>query len=790
MSVSKSDLHRRSIPPGIRAALFVVVGLLFILGHRLVPGQPLQGGLDPSWNVMLHYSAQEGLQFGDEIFYTYGPLGWLVIGTPPLSGNVWPQTLTWACIHLFGFFLLATLLRGTAWWLLVGLWFCYFALGRSLDTTVPLYILAVGFVLLRASIGVLTAVLCGLSLAFLALAKFTYLVMAVALLLVVVVAAVLCKRLAYGFPAIVAFVVGLAIFWLASGQEMPNFAAWLKGSWEIAVGFAATMYLAPDPDHLSRALGLWGAAILVGLVVVWRVWQTSRFEVGVRGVAGFCLFMGLAFLVWKHGFVRADGHVRFFFHGMPAMFALFLVSHRSAAAWKVTAMLFLLMGLVLWQTAPGGFRGPRPLSKGQMTGGLVQVWAQWKSLRLISEPSSPGFVFDEHLPKIPRLREAVGEENVDLLGDNVAVPIAHEMNFRSRPFFQSFKAYTPFLAERNAVFFRGSEAPRYVIFDVDPLDRRLPFSADSAAWLEVLYGYRPVLSEQHLVLWEKRVPQARRPEGRKLTLKNVDLSEAIELPEVTDDELLVMQFALKSGAWGKVKSFFYQHDAVWLVLDDVQGVPVARRRYRLTYGLPKVGMLIDPYLGDSVSMARLLAGGEVPRVRRIRIEAGPSFEAEVDLNFEILPRPHADSLDLKLMVEEQLGVSVNAWPETLGREMLKGRWGIFLAGGSEIRLPVPSGATQFAMDYGVVLETLRGHQTVPTEFSIWLAESNQARPLWQAVLDPMSNRDEREWITVTVDLPAIAEGEGHELIIKVASPVDVGDDRKAHGLVSRARFER
>ncbi|MGF1656132.1 MAG: hypothetical protein ACFCU3_04040, partial [Verrucomicrobiales bacterium] len=102
----------------------------------------------------------------------------------------------------------------------------------------------------------------------------------------------------------------------------------------------------------------------------------------------------------------------------------------------------------------------------------------------------------------------------------------------------------------------------------------------------------------------------------------------------------------------------------------------------------------------------------------------------------------------------------------------------------------PSGATQFAMDYGVVLETLRGHQTVPTEFSIWLAESNQARPLWQAVLDPMSNRDEREWITVTVDLPAIAEGEGHELIIKVASPVDVGDDRKAHGLVSRARFER
>ena len=62
------------IPPLIAALLTAF--LLMLLFVR-IPREPLTEDVDPSWGVVLQYAHTHHLQFGVDIVFTYGPLGYL-----------------------------------------------------------------------------------------------------------------------------------------------------------------------------------------------------------------------------------------------------------------------------------------------------------------------------------------------------------------------------------------------------------------------------------------------------------------------------------------------------------------------------------------------------------------------------------------------------------------------------------------------------------------------------------------------------------------------------------------
>ena len=50
-------------------------------------------GLDPAWRLALSYAIEHCWQFGKDIVFTYGPLGYLLAGTN--SGGLYTQHLVW-----------------------------------------------------------------------------------------------------------------------------------------------------------------------------------------------------------------------------------------------------------------------------------------------------------------------------------------------------------------------------------------------------------------------------------------------------------------------------------------------------------------------------------------------------------------------------------------------------------------------------------------------------------------------------------------------------------------------
>src|SRR6187551_2006121 len=56
------------------------------------PNAP-SSGLDPSWRMAVGYAAEHNWQFGTDIVFTYGPLGYLLASTN--SGGLYFQHLAW-----------------------------------------------------------------------------------------------------------------------------------------------------------------------------------------------------------------------------------------------------------------------------------------------------------------------------------------------------------------------------------------------------------------------------------------------------------------------------------------------------------------------------------------------------------------------------------------------------------------------------------------------------------------------------------------------------------------------
>jgi hypothetical protein len=80
--------------------------------------------------------------------------------------------------------------------------------------------------------------------------------------------------------------------------------------------------------------------------------------------------------------------------------------------------------------------------------------------------------------------------SVDVYPTEQAMVLAHGLQYRPRPVFQSYMAYTPALEAANAAALRGPAAPDWVLFHLRPIDGRLPALDDAASWPELLARYR------------------------------------------------------------------------------------------------------------------------------------------------------------------------------------------------------------------------------------------------------------------------------------------------------------
>jgi hypothetical protein len=708
--------------------------------------------LDASWQETLVYAHTHGWQFGRDLIFTWGPWGFLN-GIFHLGDAAAVTRLGW---ELGGKLLLAVgLVAGTRQ--LSPVRHAVFAVACALclpvfqDSAYLLFItVAVLAGLLRPGVprGVMLIVV--VALAFLAQIKFTYALLAA--IGVGLAGAAQLSRRRWPDAGLLGggFVLAFTGWWLAAGQNPDNIVPYLRRSWEVSSGYADAM----GADE-SRPVFLCGLTVLAFHgVFVWRIWRRQPDRALAAGMALF--LAAVWFLVWKHGFTRADGHVMgFFFYALPAALVLPVLCFPEVRRWSWLdlAMIPCLAGL--WFFEPGL---PLKLPAGALSRLEVNVLAAWHITTL---PAAWRAELERAriANALPAVRRAAGDASVDVFNYEQGVALLNGLNFAPRPVFQGYSAYSSRLAGRNLQHYQ-SAAPAFLLWHHSSIDDRFPTLDDAPLIAELPRAYRPVLTEGDFLLLQRTGAFPTAPLARELLHRQtVALGESLPVPAVSDCALWVQVFA-DATQLGRLRALLYRPAMLTLTVEEVTG---RQTTWRLLPRVAEDGFLLQPFLETQSDFAAYLRGRGRKQIRSLRIDA-PAGESEFWKGAEV--RFHAlrglpienDAAYLELVEQGLTNVApckVTA-PAPLAVFPLGPHKAVLLHAPATMEFAVPAGTTRLSAGFGLRPGAYDdGGNTDGVEFRV-IANWSDGRTeiLWRRWLDPVHHSVDRGVQQMEITLPA------------------------------------
>jgi hypothetical protein len=598
------------------------LGLLLAVLWGLSLAQPPQAtsvGLDESWRVGLTLATELGLRFGQDVVFTFGPLGFALQGVPDPA-----LAVATACVTA----LLAAVAVAGLWSALAGragiplklaliAIVVFVATNVSLDYAALFGVLAL---LVRAGrypaaapyVGVVVGVVGLLGL----LSKYTLgidaLAAAAAVWLVGAVRGPRRRRRAALIAAGVStaiVVLGLAV---AFGFSPGALGAYARSAAAISGGYSAGMELRGPRLQVAAALTVGGAVAALAFLAVRE-----------RKPAPALMACVVMFLAWKHGFVRQDGHILYFFDTAAVVAPLLAVSlRRNAAMMLGAATTALAIGALVWAHVlvfhtPGRVFEPDRIARGAAF--LLHPRRVAAELAAQSDASLTA----DRLPKA--IRDRIGTASVNVLPWETAIVRAAGLRWAPLPVFQAYSAYTPALdaLNRDALVTRGAD---YTLYDYISIDQRYPFGDAPATTTELLCRYAvdaadvPTEGNRSYVLLRRGATAHcdAEPAGRASGAA-VNVPVAVP-PAGSPDAFVVASFALRPTFATTLRTALWRGPDTFLSARFADGSTTVYRTVAAT--LPD-GVVVSAVPRDAAEARRFLAHRPVPAVRDVTIVAPP-----------------------------------------------------------------------------------------------------------------------------------------------------------------------
>lgn len=584
---------------------FLVYVSSFTLCGRSLPSP----NLDDSYQVVLEYAKTHDFQFGRDIVYTFGPLGFLntsvSLGLLPLQRILF--ALAWSGIVAWSVTGLARQIPGTMKFVFL-VWILIYSGGLGQHAFL---VMIYGCVILMDEVQKLKGAAAAFLTVFaiLALVKFTFFV-------AVMVSVVLCVLVHLGkrcikssfFIAMYFVLVFLAI-WLAAGQQFESLLPWLRGSFEIAAGFTEAMTIFPHAGVLLFC-SVSGALFLVSLGVIIRSIRLSVYSGGIMAVT-----TAYVFLSWKHGFVRADGHVLGFVFFLPMAFAVLLTetfqNGMSRKARRYLAAVF--MGVIIMCNWAADLQDPGTmLTKlidwpGHMLGNsrtiLNSVTGNWENcFEALQADHSRRLE-----PDLPIARAMVDKAPVDVINYTQLAALVNNMHYRPRPVIQGYTAYTPYLQDLNLAYYRSEKRPQYLLLRMETIDNRFPALDDATILPYILNNYKPAAKDGakdggFLVL--KALPEASKNIGLALVHEHtIAFGESLDM-SLYNDKLYIMRVEVGSTILGEMIKFLFQAPVLTMNVQNNEKTT----KYRFIPAMAERGFVISPLLLTNDDVMRYYNG--------------------------------------------------------------------------------------------------------------------------------------------------------------------------------------
>jgi hypothetical protein len=586
-----------------RVMIYVFGLLIFVLGFQYPNLHP--SGMDQSWNAVLAYGFEKRWSFGKDLIFTYGPWGWLE--NPEITlGTLWLKIL-WE--FLFNGLLVAALITTAFSFSKPSRW-CFLLSSLIFTRTFPdtaVYLLAVIILsewCLNQRLGSLTSYLSMIPLSFLAEMKIT-----LGIIIVTGVGVIISTFIFNKNPRVAAIYLGIffvssAFFWKLAGQNWCNIPEFLLSSKEISGGYQNAMALSPATVILILGLIVVGVNALTLIVTLWKR-RTQPIRLG-----SILIILMVYILVWKHSFIRADGHVLALFSIAPLLSIYSVEFLKLPIYWRSSYISTIIISLVVVF-----------MVNSSIIPNLIDIISQKihqqipDLLHSVREKREERFNYNENMSD---LRKTLRDSTVDVISYEQGDAISAGLNYRCRPVPQSYSAYTPWLLEKNANFYKSPSAPDAVLFKLQTIDARVPMMDDSLVLMELLDHYRYCRDVGGFALFTKinhrEFMGAEKPMVWDLH-KQVHLWENIPLPTSLGPIWIKINSRL---SWiGRIRSVFFQTPNLCIAVRDFQG---KEDHFRVVPAMGKTGFLLSPWITTTEEFVTYSKTGTGRTAQSIRIQ--------------------------------------------------------------------------------------------------------------------------------------------------------------------------
>jgi len=568
--------------------------LIFLLSFK-DSAVPITVGLDPSWVFALNYFFANNIPFGKDIIFTYGPLGCLFFAQP-IKNNL---LMGFIAVSILKFSFIASLL--------------YLDSILKRHHTFADRLLNLVIIFLMASIIALDLLFPFMTVTFLLLYRETkkgpiFLIFAVLIsaigFLVKSSSGILCLLISLSYNTIdffqtrnikrlIFYNLGLILsflsMWIILYHNLSGIFDYLHGIVELSIGNSSAMTINPIQNWLLFLIFL----LLHFYLPVYIREEKANFLYGI-------LFLP-SYAYYKYAVSRID-HLYLFLIFITTFYLLLLIYIKEIKP-KVLAIIVISVLCFSWNI------------KFMFTNFNLSNWVREIEGNIIN--GSRNFVsiavnFKDYENKLMRqsldnlqanklekeVINTIGKGSVDTYPWETTYIAANNLNWRPRPVFQSYAAYTPWLDRKNAEFLNSGKAPRFIIWqlnhpagEVGSIDGRYLLNDEPLTIFQILNHYDVIHKNNKIALLERSLPDNLK-EPKTIYTTDAKWNDWINVP-FDGNGIVRANIRVKRKPLGSLKKLAYKEEETFITYrcQDLE-----TRKFRLVLDNAISGVWINPLI--------------------------------------------------------------------------------------------------------------------------------------------------------------------------------------------------
>src|SRR5690606_10202344 len=307
---------------------------------------------------------------------------------------------------------------------------------------------------------------------------------------------------------------------------------------------------------------------------------------------------------------RADaGHVLDFFVYLPLLVLCnpdFVQPLRSKWLIPVLAAAVLLPPYFLYATQNRSPDFNNRLSKSDYVGHLVDFTDE-AGMILLRQSSSA-------LPE--NVLSNIGRNTVDIFPRNIQLLIENKRNYLPRPIFQSYSAYTKYLADVNFDHYNDqSSAPEFVLYELASIDNRYPLFDEPKVNLALLKNYH---IEDTIAYKNRKLLLLKKNAGFKpLKFEKIrEFDRPVNAP-LKPRKNIYYEVEVKTTLRAKVISVFTHTPAISLEVKPENHQPM---QFKTSASLLKNGLFSDRFVPENQNVKAFFEDSTLPAVKFYRFK--------------------------------------------------------------------------------------------------------------------------------------------------------------------------